>query len=61
MDIGNIQNTFNISYDQQVQSNNDLTAKVNLPRQQTNQNNKIKPDNIQQQLKEVSKKEETQE
>lgn len=57
MDIGNIQNNFNISYDKPVQSDNDFASKLNLP----SQPNKIKPDSIQQQLKEVSKQEEAQE
>ncbi|MEI7941550.1 MAG: hypothetical protein WCH76_00070 [Candidatus Riflemargulisbacteria bacterium] len=58
MDIGNINNNLNISYDQSLQTGNDLTSKLNLPSQQ---NNKIKHDNLQSQFKEVSKKEEAQE
>jgi|GEM_PF-2135180 len=57
MDIGNVQNSYNISYDKQVQSGNDFAGKLNLP----SQKHKVNPDSIQQQLKEVVKQEESQE
>ncbi len=58
MDISNINNNLNISYDQQIKSANDFGSKINLPSQQ---NNKVNSNQFQQQLKEVSKQEETQE
>lgn len=62
MDISNIQNNYNTTYTTPMASDseltNELSSKIN-PKYQ--QNNKIKPDNVQQQFKEVSKKEETSE
>lgn len=59
MDIGSVQNNFNISYDKSLDTNNDLSNGISSKVNSQNQlNNKAKPDNLQQQFKEVSKKEE---
>ena len=58
MDLGNVSNNLNVSYDKSLTLGNDLTNQLNLPSQQTN---KIKQDNLKQQFKEVSKQEEAQE